>query len=1420
MTRSIRRGLFFTASCTLTLMALSVIQAKIKPAAEKPAPPSAQQAKTNALGGSHRLLTYVSTDRSIYKPGDKLYVRAVVLDHATRKPLDKKGGVAALINILGPKGDIVAGGSAVAKESVAAFSWEIPKTQAGGQYTVRITHPAVGDPPAERNFDIRVYRAPRLKSQIKFIRDGYGAGDEVVARLHTERAEGGIPVGAKVTVIARVDGREAFRGPAKVNAKGNCVARFKLPTKISRGEGTLAMVIADGGIVETASKTIPILLQTIDLSIYPEGGHLVAGVSNRVYFEGRTPAKKPADIAGVVVNAAGKTVGKFRSEHDGRGRLSFTPTKGQKYSLKITEPSGINRLFPLPEAKPTGVVLRADKNVYAADEAIMVHVATTGSLADLSVSLAKREKALALVKPNRQGAARFAKIDGDGVLIVTVWNKAGTPLAERLIYRQPERKVSVKITPDARQYVPGGRAKINVITTDENGKPISAIVGLTVTDDSVLQMVDNRDQPPRLPVMVLLEGEVRELADAHLYLDPNDPLADTAVDLLLGTQGWRRFAFVDTKKFITQYDDNARRVLALRLSTRQEIIALAEAVPHDDGFAVVEKAQAAVRQKAGEPRVNAVPPENILPPADPAAKPAPVVNQPVPAPELQAKVPAVPKADPPLAGKRPPLANQLRKRFAANGARRQENKKLADALDKAEEQALEKRDILAGGRGPGLFRRIRARQDFVAVRVYAHQVRPGRQPGDRVDFAETLFWHAGLKTDENGQASFEFALNDSVTSFQVAADAFSSTGGIGSGTMQIDSIEPFYVEPKLPLEITMGDTILLPLGLVNGTTVPLKGVRLSITAPKAFRIASLSPLNIAPGERLRQLASITAGQYVGPAEFVINAKAGAYADRVTRTVNVQPLGFPMEIARGGLIGPGAKILHEVKIPRDVVPGSVRGRVVVYPTPLANMQESLARLIREPCGCFEQTSSSTYPLVMAQQYFMSHQGVDPMLIEKSAGILDRGYKRLTGFECKSGGYEWFGNDPGHDALTAYGLLEFTDMSKVHNVDTAMLDRTRKWLLSQRDGKGGYARKTRTLHTWLPDPEIASAYDTWALLSAGIKDGLDTEVEFVRKNAEKTENTYVAALGANVLLLAGEKDGTTRLLDKLAGKQQKDGSLSGATRSVVGSTGNALTIETTALAVTAWLGNKHYVANVQRAIKFLAESCESGRYGSTQSTVLALRAIIAYDASRAVPKAPGSLQLIVDGQYVGKAVKFGTESHGAIELPGLTEQLLVGNHRIQVAMTGGSTMPYSVAVDYHSLKPNSSEASALHITTKLRDVKIDEGAATEAAVSVVNRTNEDTASATAIVGIPGGLEVRHDQLKELVKEGKIAAYEVLGREVVLYWRTIKAEQRIDLSLSLVAAVPGKYTGPASRAYLYYTDEHKHWVGGLLVEITPKR
>ena len=55
--------------------------------------------------------------------------------------------------------------------------------------------------------------------------------------------------------------------------------------------------------------------------------------------------------------------------------------------------------------------------------------------------------------------------------------------------------------------------------------------------------------------------------------------------------------------------------------------------------------------------------------------------------------------------------------------------------------------------------------------------------------------------------------------------------------------------------------------------------------------------------------------------------------------------------------------------------------------------------------------------------------------------------------------------------------------------------------------------------------------------------------------------------------------------------------------------------------------------------------------------------------------------------------------------------------------------------------------------------------------------------------------------------------------MYWREMTGKQKLTFPLSLVAAITGSYAGPASRAYLYYTDEHKHWADPLHVTVTAK-
>ena len=1367
----------------------------------------AELVTTDALGGKDRYLAYVSTDKPIYRAGEKVYVRGVVMNAHDRTPLDVNYAH-AMIEVKGPKGDTVATGTARVQDSVGGWAWEVPDGQPGGEYTIRFTLPQFSTPPAVRKFDIRAYRAPRLKSQIEFLRDGYGPGDEVTATLHVERAEGGFPVGANVAATARIDGEEVFTGNTTVNAVGDCRVTFTLPAQIERGEGTLTLAIEDGGVVETAAKTIPILLQTVDLTLFPEGGDLVLGLPTRIYFEAKTPAKKPADLAGVVVDADGRTVATFRSEHEGRGRFDFTPKHDGEYTLRITEPAGIKTRYSLPPVKKHGVVIRAIDEQTTKGQPVRLKVIGTDD-GTYTVTLKQREQDVAvlpieLTKHTANEVTLTPPPAADGVLIATVWNDQGMPVAERLIYREPARAFHISINADKSQYVPGGKATLTVRTTDDKGTPISAVVGVTVTDDSVLEMIETREQAPRLPVMVLVENEVHELADAQVYLDPENADASMSLDLLLGTQGWRRFALVNSANFIKQHGDAARRVLALSMVSqreRQQLKAMTENLFRAGRFAGGGLGEGEIEAEGRFLDFGVVAPQAAA--VDANGEGVDNFNVAVAGAELPGN--AVDEASPPA--DKPEEAGQ------------KDDRNEREDLDLALQEAQGERanQIVAGDMMGKAARRI---APMVLIREYAHQVRANRKPGERVDFTETLYWHAGVKTDaKTGEATVSFDLSDAVTSFRVFADGFTGEGALASAETVIESVEPFYIEPKLPLEVTAGDVVLLPVSVVRSSGTTIEQVALSIEAGKGIAVSGIEPFTMNDAERVRRILRLDVGNGNGPVDFKLIARAGELGDNVTRPLNIKPLGFPIETTAGGMLSSDASGRLVVVIPDEVVPQSITTNITVYPTPLASLTQSLERLIREPYGCFEQASSTIYPLVMAQDYFLSHTGVPVALIERSQDMLDKGYAKLIGYECKEKGYEWFGADPGHEALTAYGLLEFVDMARVHTVDGAMIERTRAWLLKRRDGKGGFERNAKALDSFGGAPEATTnAYITWALLEAGEK-GLDTEVQAITRQALANSDSYAIALAANTAALAGDTDVAKKLMDKLVKAQAKDGHVGGAATSITRSGGEGLKIETTSLAVLAWLRDPAFAGSVEKAIKFLADSCQDGRFGSTQSTVLALRAIVAYDKARAVPKAPGRLVLTVDGKPVGEPVAFNTTSHGAITLPNIQDHLTPGEHVIALKMEDGSRMPYSMAVNYHATAPASSSQCKVALEVRLNDTKLTEGTATEAVVTLSNLTDQSVPTPVAIVGLPAGLEPRHDQLKELVKAGTIAAYEVRGREVICYWRGLTPEQVVRFPISVVAEVPGTYTAPASRAYEYYTDEHKHWVEGLRVEVDPR-
>ncbi len=246
--------------------------------------------------------------------------------------------------------------------------------------------------------------------------------------------------------------------------------------------------------------------------------------------------------------------------NQGLGSFTFTPKLGKRYSLRVDSPIGIDRPMPLPAAKNGGVTLNIPQGVVDSDINVMLH--NVGQPRELLVGAYCRGRMLHVVKCKAEANKAVQvtlkpEAQVGGVLRITVFEKVGAaeqpvyrPLAERLIYRKNARKVDVAIASDRPTYQPGEAVQLRLQAFNEKRDFVPAVAMVAVVDTSVLKLRDEKTARA-LPTHFLLTTEVRnpeELEHADFLLG-NHPQAARSLDLLLGSQGWRRFAEQDPKRF-------------------------------------------------------------------------------------------------------------------------------------------------------------------------------------------------------------------------------------------------------------------------------------------------------------------------------------------------------------------------------------------------------------------------------------------------------------------------------------------------------------------------------------------------------------------------------------------------------------------------------------------------------------------------------------------------------------------------------------------------------------------------------------------------------------------------------------------------------------------------------------------------------
>jgi uncharacterized protein YfaS (alpha-2-macroglobulin family) len=700
----------------------------------------------------------------------------------------------------------------------------------------------------------------------------------------------------------------------------------------------------------------------------------------------------------------------------------------------------------------------------------------------------------------------------------------------------------------------------------------------------------------------------------------------------------------------------------------------------------------------------------------------------------------------------------------------------------------------------------------------------GAGPRVRSFFPETLYTNPALITDGDGRASVNVPLADSITTWRVTSLASTVRGLLGSSTAPLRVFQDFFVDLDLPVSVTEGDEISVPVAVYNYLPTPQR-VSLELREDPWFKLqdddTAVKQVEVGAGEVTVAYFRLKASQ-IGDQQLQVTGRLGGQTaqsgDAVARSLTVLPNGEAHTVVvNERLEGSATK---EILIPDEAIPGASKIFVKFYPGALSQMVEGLDSILQMPGGCFEQTSSSTYPNVLVLDYLKASKKLTPEIQAKAEGYISLGYQRLVTFEVQGGGFSWFGQAPANKILTAYGLMEFSDMSRVHEVDPRLIERTQNWLASQQQPDGSFKPDASFINEgatnrYNTDTVRITAYIGWSLAATGYKgEAVERAKQFVASHATGREDAYTLAVIANFAADSGvDRNWTDAAVSALASKASESGKTAfwnqeGETPTSARE--DSADLETTALAVQALLKSGQRSALAKKGLDYLTEKKDAlGNWQTTQATILSLKAFLLSFTKGASADTEGTISVSADGRQAG-TVQVTVENNDLLHMIDLKSYTHTGAHKITLSFAGRGSMQYQIVGRYYvpwARAADKSRRGPLSIDLTYDRTRLVQDESVTARVSVRNNTAAKAKMVMIDLGIPPGFEPSGEDFAELVdmsrgKEGgKLEKYTITAKQVILYLDGLNPRQAAEFTFRLRAKFPVRAQTFPARVYEYY-------------------
>ncbi len=490
----------------------------------------------------------------------------------------------------------------------------------------------------------------------------------------------------------------------------------------------------------------------------------------------------------------------------------------------------------------------------------------------------------------------------------------------------------------------------------------------------------------------------------------------------------------------------------------------------------------------------------------------------------------------------------------------------------------------------------------------------------------------------------------------------------------------------------------------------------------------------------------------------------------------------------------------------IIEGTRKLTVKLSPSLKTEAVEGLEDMLRMPTGCLEQTSSSLYPDILILKYLRNGKKVNEEIESKALEYISSGYQRLLTFETKGtpGGFSLYGNDPAETVLTAFALMELNDLKDVYDIDEKVLSRMEDYLYGEQGVIGNFEiGSTYIGNASTTDDLSMNAYIIWALSEANPKEErLNKSIQYLETKLSTDLDSYTIALMANAFANT-DSSKYNEAISILKGRAKVDPAtnnsyISSTVRDYWGTYGPRQDVQATALSAMAFAKKDKEMKLVESFIKYIVASKSGyGSYGTTQGTILALKAIDIGMAKESIKNTTVTIRVNGDERKIDvgdevlssyKSIFENVNDEGKVEIS-----------------TGNGTAYYEIIEEYY--KPYTEEVNEgskidVHFTM---DSQTQVTGIINQNIEFTNNSGESIVNGLVKVYIPQGCSVIEESLSKLEHQGLIEKYEYNYNTINLYVRNVGRNSTVsNLNITYRALYPETITGGAVDVYDYYNPE----------------